>query len=37
MLSLFLFNMDEKFGVTVNYLLNLVSRAYELFESSEVE
>jgi len=28
---------DEKFGITVNYLLNLASRAYELFESSKIE
>ncbi|MDP3012443.1 MAG: hypothetical protein Q8N27_06960, partial [Candidatus Hydromicrobium sp.] len=28
---------DEKFGITVNYLLNLASRAYELFESSKTE
>ena len=28
---------DEKFGITINYLLNLASRAYELFESSKVE
>ena len=28
---------DEKFGITVNYLLNLASRAYQLFESSKVE
>jgi len=28
---------DEKFGITVNYLLDLASRAYELFESSKVE
>ena len=28
---------DEKFAITVNYLLNLASRAYELFESSKVE
>ncbi|HHT78492.1 MAG TPA: recombinase family protein [Actinobacteria bacterium] len=28
---------DEKFSITVNYLLNLASRAYELFESSKIE
>ncbi len=28
---------DEKFGITVNYLLNLASRAHELFESSKIE
>lgn len=28
---------DEKFTITVNYLLNLASRAYELFESSKLE
>jgi len=28
---------DEKFGITVNYLLNLASRAYQLFESSKIE
>lgn len=28
---------DKKFGITVNYLLDLASRAYELFESSKIE
>ena len=28
---------DEKFGITVNYLLDLASRACELFESSKIE
>jgi len=28
---------DEKFRITVNYLLDLASRAYELFESSKIE
>jgi hypothetical protein len=28
---------DEKFAITVNYLLNLASTAYELFESSKIE
>jgi len=28
---------DEKFSITVNYLLNLASRAYELFKSSKIE
>ena len=28
---------DEKFGITVNYLLDLASRAFELFESSKIE
>lgn len=28
---------DENFSITVNYLLNLSLRAYELFESSKVE
>lgn len=28
---------DEKFGITVNYLLDLASRAYESFESSKIE
>ena len=28
---------DEKFGITVNYLLDLASRAYGLFESSKIE
>jgi len=28
---------DEQFSVTLNHLLNLVSRAYELLESSKVE
>ena len=28
---------DEKFGITVNGLLDLASRARELFESSKIE
>ncbi len=28
---------DEKFSITVQYLLNLSSRAYEIFQSSKVE
>lgn len=28
---------DENFTITVNYLLNLASRAYQLFESSKLE
>jgi site-specific DNA recombinase len=28
---------DGKFSITVNYLLNLASRAYELFESSKIK
>ena len=28
---------DEEFGITVSYLLDLASRSYELFQSSEVD
>ena len=28
---------NEKFGITINYLLNLTSRDYELFESSKIK
>ncbi len=28
---------DEQFSITLTYLLDIVSRAYELFESSKVE
>ncbi len=28
---------DEDFSLTLNYLLNIPSKAYELFESSKVE
>ena len=28
---------DEKFGITVNYLLDIASRAYSLFKSSKIE
>jgi len=28
---------DARFTITINYLLNLASRAYRLFESSKVE
>ena len=28
---------DEKFGITINYLLDLASRAYDLFDNSNIE
>ena len=28
---------DESFSITINYLLDLSSKAYELFESSKVD